>query len=58
MSSQDESGGPLQEDGPVGEYNRANRSLGHFVENSAGHAMEDGSGWSGTNSVDVFFWFG
>eukprot|EP00913_Durusdinium_trenchii_P011129 g10451.t1 len=24
------------EDGPVGEYNRANRSLGHFVENSAG----------------------
>ncbi|CAK9014387.1 unnamed protein product [Durusdinium trenchii] len=26
----------LEEDGPVGEYNRANRSLGHFVENSAG----------------------
>lgn len=29
----------MQEEGGIGEYNRANRSLGHFVENSAGRKV-------------------
>ena len=28
-----------QEEGGIGEYNRANRSLGHFVENAAGRKV-------------------
>lgn len=36
---------PCQEEGGIGEYNRANRSLGQFVENVAGGVGAVGNGW-------------